>query len=385
MNHNLLSRTICPSLGVARRTVVNRAARSAARSCTLFSWLALAGMGLAAAVVAGGENESQKQVVYAPLSAAEARSKSLAWIEEHAPEDPDLRQAVEDVWTSSDIDASVDARSSAVMQTFYLANPEVRELVDACLQQPVWMLPPSFAALKTTEFGPFHENNVRAFFARYLAVAGAHDAALAQFELIDPDELVDPAGYLFYRAVCEHGLLLKEEGLRTIARLLEQTENLPDRYRSVASLMQADLAQVEPKSLGEVARQMQDVRRRLSLGHGGPRVQEVEERIIATLDELIEKLESQQGDSSSSSSAGGQGAPPSNQSQSPMQDSQIGGGKGPGEVDPKDLGKGNNWGQLPDKAQTDAKNLINRQFPQHYRQAVEEYLQKLAERAAPRR
>ncbi|MGE0376674.1 MAG: hypothetical protein AB7Q45_14790 [Planctomycetaceae bacterium] len=323
-------------------------------------------------------------VVHAPLSAEEARTKSLAWLHEFAAADDDLQQAVESVWESGEADSSVEARTSAVMQTFYLADADVRELVDACLARSVWLLPPSFAAISASDRGPFFENNVKFFYARYLTVAGAYDSALDLFEQIDPKELVDPAAFLFYRAVCQHGLLLKEEGLETIKQLLEQTEDLPQRYRSVAALMQADLEQLEEKSLGEVARQMSDVRRRLSLGQGGPRVQEVEERIIATLDELIEKLESQQG-SSSSSSAGGQGSPQQNQSQSPMQDSQIGGGQGPGEVDPRDLGGGANWGNLPDKAKTDAKNLINRQFPQHYRQAVEEYLKKLAERPAPQR
>ncbi len=334
---------------------------------------------VATQAVASGEDA----VVYAPLSAAEAKAKSLAWAEEHAALDDSLRQAIEDVWQSEPLESSADARFNAVMQTFYLADGDVREMVDTCLERPAWELPSSFAALDAAEGSPFYEHNVKFFFARYLAVAGAYDEALALFDQIDPAELADPAACLFYRAVCQHGLLLKEEGLKTITLLLEQTENLPVRYRSLASLMQADLQQVEEKSLGEVARQMKDVRRRLSLGHGGPRVQEVEEKIIATLDELIEKLESQQG--SSSASAGGQGSPQGSPSGNPMQDSRIGGGKGPGDVDPKDLGHGDNWGGLPDKAETDAKNLINRQFPQHYRQAVEEYLKKLAERTAPQR
>ncbi len=327
---------------------------------------------------------AEDAVVYAPLSTAEAKAKSLAWAAEHVALDEALREAIENVWQSELLQPSADSRFNAVMQTFYLADEDVREMADACLERPVWRLPSSFAALDAADGDPFYEHNVKFFFARYLAVAGAYDEALALFDQIDPGELVDPAACLFYRAVCQHGSLLKEEGLKTITLLLEQTENLPTRYRSLASLMQSDLQQVEEKSLGEVARQMKDVRRRLSLGHGGPRVQEVEEKIIATLDELIEKLESQQGNSSSAS-AGGQGSPQGSPSGNPMQDSQIGGGKGPGEVDPTDLGHGDNWGGLPDKAETDAKNLINRQFPQHYRQAVEEYLKKLAERTAPQR
>jgi hypothetical protein len=163
--------------------------------------------------------------------------------------------------------------------------------------------------------------------------------------------------------------------------LLTDTEAVPQRYRAVAELMVADLEQLKEQSLGEVARQMKDVRRRLDLGHSGPRVQRVEERIITTLDELIKKLEEQQGGGGGGGNS--QGQPKSNQPSSPMQDSQIGGQTGPGEIDRKDLGGIDHWGELPDKKKADAKNLINRQFPAHYRQAVEEYLKKLAERTAP--
>ena len=41
------------------------------------------------------------------------------------------------------------------------------------------------------------------------------------------------------------------------------------------------------------------------------------------------------------------------------------------------------WGNLPDRAQATAKEMINRQFPAHYRQAVEEYLKRIAQRPAP--
>ena len=49
------------------------------------------------------------------------------------------------------------------------------------------------------------------------------------------------------------------------------------------------------------------------------------------------------------------------------------------------MGHKDNWGNLPPKAQAAAKNMLDRQFPPHYRQAVEEYLKKLADREAPKR
>ncbi|MCA9024991.1 MAG: hypothetical protein KDA86_07240 [Planctomycetaceae bacterium] len=328
------------------------------------------------------QGQAEEAVVYAPLSVEDSKSRTHDWLETRSEVDEDLRKAVDALWLFEGDSPTVGQRFDAVVQTFYLADASVRELVDSTLKHPVPLVSESYTVLETPEENEFFSNNLRYFYARYLAVGHSYEAALALFDQIDPSEVVDPAGCLFYQAVCQHSLLLKEQGLSTIAKLLEQTEEVPVRYLSVASLMQADLEGMEEKSLGEVARQMKDVRRRLSLGHGGPRVQEVEGKIIATLDELIEKMEQQQGGGSSSAGGQSQGQSQGNQGD-PLEDSRIAGQKGPGEVDQKDLGEGDRWGGLPEKAEADAKNLINRQFPAHYRQAVEEYLKKLAQRKAP--
>ncbi len=339
--------------------------------------LCLCGLFLSAA-----SGQAEDAFVYAPLSVEEAKSRAVVWLESQPDVDDDLRQTVEPLWQYEGSDPSISERFDAVMQTFYLADATTRELVDATLDRPVPSVSESFDVLDGDSENEFFNHNVRFFYARYLAVGHSYEPALVLFDQIDPNELIDPATCLFYKAVCQHSLLLREEGLSTISQLLENTEDIPARYRSVASLMQADLEGLEEKSLGEVARQMKDVRRRLSLGHGGPRVQEVEEKIIATLDELIQKMEDQQGGGSSSASGQSQGQPQGGQG-NPLDDSRIAGQTGPGDVDPKDLGDGDHWGGLPDKAEADAKNLINRQFPAHYRQAVEEYLKKLAQRKAP--
>jgi hypothetical protein len=320
--------------------------------------------------------------VYAPMSVDQAHALTQQWLEEIAVADEQLLEAIAPLWVFDSESPTLDRRFEAVLQSFYMADPEVRELVDACLSEAPTIIPRSFAALESESRGEFYLHNLRYFYARYLAVGRVYDEALELFELIDPAQLVDPAGCLFYRAVCQHALLQKEPGLKTIKLLLSNVEALPARYRAVAELMQADLEALEEQSLGEVARQMKDVHRRLDLGHSGPRVQRVEERIISTLDELIKKLEQQQG----GGGGGGSGQQDSSQPpSSPMEDSQLGGQKGPGEVDRKDLGETDKWGGLPEKEKAEAKNLINRQFPPHYRRAVEEYLKKLAERTAPQR
>lgn len=335
-----------------------------------------------ASVASADDRPSASSTVYAPMSVERARAMTEQWLEEVAVADQQLRDAVEPVWTFDAENPTVDQRFDAVLQTFYMADPDVRELVDACLADAPIIVPRQFAALESESRGEFYLHNLRYFYARFLAVGRVYDEALELFETIDPAQLVDPGGCLFYRAVCQHALLQKEPGLESITLLLNNVESLPVRYRAVAELMQADLESLEEQSLGEVARQMKDVHRRLDLGHSGPRVQRVEERIISTLDELIKKLEQQQGGGGGGGSGQGDSSQPPS---TPMQDSQLGGQKGPGEVDPRDLGETDKWGGLPEKEKAEAKNLINRQFPPHYRRAVEEYLKKLAERTAPQR
>lgn len=318
--------------------------------------------------------------LYAPPSLDQARQATFAWLESRGA-DADLKQAADAQWQFGEALPTPAERFDAVIRTFYLADPEVRELVDACMSGDTARMAQGFAVLSSGGGNPFFTDNVRYFYARYLAVLTMYDESLDLFVQIDPKHVVDPAGCLFYRSVCEHSLLLKDDGLKTINTLLTSTEDVPVRYSTVAELMQADLEELREKSLDEVSRQMRDVERRLALGRPGEQTQRVEERIITTLDEIIEKIEQQQG----GGGGGGQGSPRGNQSSNPANDSYVGGATAPGEVDKEEIGHKDGWGNLPEKAQASAKELLDQQFPFHYRQAVEEYLKRIAQRAAPSR
>jgi len=217
---------------------------------------------------------------------------------------------------------------------------------------------------------------------RFLTQANFYDEALELFGRISPEQVVDPATLFFYQAVCQHQLLQKAAALETLDRLLNQTLSVPDRYASVARLMKYDLEQFREKSLDEIARKMADVKRRLALGQGGRRVQKLQDEIVDALDDLIKKLQ-EQANSSSMTSSSGQAGGNSNQSSGPAADSVVKGAPAPGRVDQKDIGNKSGWGALPPKQATRAKNLINRQFPAHYRRAIDQYFKKLATRKAP--
>jgi hypothetical protein len=323
---------------------------------------------------------SAAEQLYAPPSEAAVREAALDWAHSHSP-DPELLTAVAAQWDFKGAATSPDDRFDALIRTFYLVEPDARTLVDACRAGDFTRLAAGFPVLDSEGGAPLFTENLRYFFARYLAVLTMYDEALDLFGRIDPAHVVDPASCLFYKAVCEHSLLRKDDGLATLKSLLTSTEGVPVRYVTVAGLMQADLEALQEQSLDEVARQMRDVERRLALGRSGQQVQRVEERIVTTLDAIIEKIEQQQG-GGGGGGGGGQGEQSPNQPPQGAEDSYVGGVKGPGEVDPEKLGHKDGWGDLPDKDQAAAKELINQQFPFHYRQAVEEYLKRIAQRSA---
>ena len=117
------------------------------------------------------------------------------------------------------------------------------------------------------------------------------DEALVQLESLPPQDVADPAGLLFYQAVVYHDTLQKKPGLESIAKLLEPGRRFPAATCRSARLMQADLAPLKDDSLDHIARRMDDIRRRLDLGRAGPKVREVEDGVIKSLDKLIEEME----------------------------------------------------------------------------------------------
>jgi hypothetical protein len=138
--------------------------------------------------------------------------------------------------------------------------------------------------------------------------------------------------------------------------------------------MEADIKPLKVDSLDEVARLMDDVRRRLGLGHAGKKVRKEEEDIIAKLEKMIEEMEKQQQQQQQQSGSGGSPMPAN-----PMQDSQAADQKGPGNVDSKNIGKKDGWGNLPPKERQEVLQQIGRDLPAHFRETIEEYFKRLAQ------
>ncbi len=315
------------------------------------------------------------ETIYLPMSAAEVKSRVLAWAEERQASAESLA-AVNNIWSAVPVNDPGTLLEQAV-RAISTVDPEFKPLLDLNqVRDPVRIADLS-ALTSRPVANRFVTTNLQAWLGRNLAEQRLYDEALQQLSAVDPHFAIDPAAVLFYRAVAAQETLAIPEALTSLAQLLDETEQVPARYATVAELMQLELESLQSQSLGEIARLMNDSERRLDLGRAGEQVQDVQERIVAGLDELIKKIEAQQG-----GGGGGGGGSNSNEPSSAAGDSQVKGAPAPGETDPKKFGKDGNWGDLPPKEQAAAKNLINRDFPSHYRQAIEMYFKKLAGRPA---
>lgn len=283
----------------------------------------------------------------------------------------DRQSVVRDAWRSADAETDLLDR---LANSLAKADEQVAELVAFCSRSSTPGGLPEFAWLADSETPRLIRYNMRLYLARWLVQQGYYDEALSWIDGLTTDEVVAPDALLFYRAVAHHRLVQPNEADAALSQLLQREEGLPTRYQKLASLMRQDLAGLEDESLDHIARRMDDVRRRLALGRSGEGVQGVETGVIESLDKLIKKIEDQlqRQQAQCSGSAGGQ------QSGTPMQDSQIAELKGPGKVEPRDIGRGTGWGNLPDKDREKALQEIGREFPSHYREVIEEYFRRLA-------
>ena len=260
-----------------------------------------------------------------------------------------------------------------VATTIAALEEPARELVSLCRTPRVSAPPPRFEWLTAEQTPPFVRNNLRLVYGRWLAQHGYYDEALELLKDLKPADVIDAATLLFYRAAAHHRLLEKDQCLAQAAMLLENESAIPRRYASVAQLMVSDIRPLEVDSLDEVSRLMDDIRRRLQFGRAGRHVRQREDDVIAKLDKMIEEAEKQQ-QQQQMAAAGQQSLQPGD----PAQDSLPMQGRGPGDVDQKQPGKGAEWGNLPPKEREEALQQLSKDLPAHYRELIEEYFRKLA-------
>lgn len=329
-------------------------------------------------LISGFASITNASDVYAPLKPDEVRQRIQSWLKERQVTD-EVQQRFVELWKSADENLQPERLLDLTVQSFALSDAKANELIQESNSTPVSLVLPRMEFLKQSDRSTFFLANVSLYYGRFLVEQRLYDEAWDVLKAVEPRQVVDPASLFFFQAVAAQGILEIRPALDAIDRLLTATERVPVRYSATATLMQADLKGLQEKSLGEVARLMADSERRLELGRAGEKVQEIQERIISNLDELIKKIEQQQ---SGGGGGGGNQGGNSNNPGGAAQDSSVKGSEGPGETDKKRFENKGSWGNLPEKDLTKAKNDLNKNFPSHYEQAIEKYTKKLATRQA---
>lgn len=265
-----------------------------------------------------------------------------------------------------------------------LSNTEAAAALAAARKSdgPAPVAAPSF--FKDSKTDPFFRANIAAAYAKALAGRNVYEEALDALKVVQPELVVDPASFYFHKAVAESKLILREQATTSIARLLDDVADAPDRYKMVATLMFFDMQNWsrDEKDLTNIGRLMDNSGRRLDLARGGPQTQDIQKKIVFRLDEVIKDLENQCKGGNCNGGNCPNGGKPGNgnniRPNSPAPDSTIMGGGGPGQVDSKKLRQfAEVWGKLPAAERAKAVNEMSHDLPPKYRQMVEDYFKSL--------
>ncbi len=221
------------------------------------------------------------------------------------------------------------------------------------------------------------------FVAISFSRARDYDASLLILNQIKTSE---PA-VLFHRAVAQYNLDMREECERSLDSLEGfNVATPPERYLALSYLMREDMRSWKKDDLGSLSRLMNNVTHRLETARGGPVTQSKQKQILDRLDQMIKEIEDAkaakmqaEADAIAKAQAEASKNNPT-QGQLPLEDSQLGGITGKGQVDPKKLMEtAKVWGKLPEKERAAAMLELTKDLPPRYREVVEAYFKKLAQ------
>jgi hypothetical protein len=290
----------------------------------------------------------------------------------------EITEQIAKVWQGADQSIGADLLQR-VAQTIGLADVEAAALIGVC-QAPRSVISAPDCALLTDEATPsVVRDNLRLILGAWLADHQLYNEALQQLGDLTVENVADPGRLLFYQGAVHFRLRDREAGLVALHKLLEQSEAIPQRFATIARLMEADLMSLKTDSLDEVARIMDSIHVRLGHGRAGKRVRQEEDDVVSKLDKMIEQLEEQRQQQQMKQSKDGKGG---KQPKSPMQQSKLAEGGGSGDVTPKRFSEDTDWGNLPPKDREEALQQLGNEFPSHYREIIEEYFRNLARKEA---
>jgi len=255
-------------------------------------WLSLAACALLIGVGSTAFGNEKKPVAFGALdsmSAEQAKTRVAAWLKEVGKSDAATEQKLAVIW-KDDQRSILDRMADSLALGDPIAAKLMADARDPSAPAPI-VLPEVF---KNEKASVFFRANFALVYARALTNRRVYEEALDTLKLFRADQVADPAAYLFHRAVCEHALQQKPEASKTILRLLEEGASIsPERYKTVAALMLVDMHTWKDKDLGDIARKMDNIERRLDIARGGPETRRQQREVLNRLDEMIKKLENQ--------------------------------------------------------------------------------------------
>jgi hypothetical protein len=222
-----------------------------------------------------------------PANPAAVRAAAEAWVQKVGLSDAKKKQ-FEAIWRQPDrpllerVTATLELDGKTAKLLTDAANPMVPA---PCGPQAVP------APVKDAKQPAFYRANLALAYARELSNRRIYEEALDTLNAVSPEEVADPAAYLFHKAVAEFSLLQRDPARRTIGRLLDDLPEAPERYKTVGTLMLLDMLTWKEKDLNWIARKMDNSGRRLQLARGGPVTQKIQKDIVRRLDEIIKELE----------------------------------------------------------------------------------------------
>jgi tetratricopeptide (TPR) repeat protein len=145
---------------------------------------------------------------------------------------------------------------------------------------------------------PFLSADARFLLARAELAEERHEQALAQLvDLLDQrgDDTVRQAEAWFLRGESAAAVLNRSQARRALKRFLRNYPTAPERERTRAEVLLADLDEAEFDLLTDIHAKMNYSRRQLHLTETGRQTQEVQDDVVALLTELIDELEKKSG------------------------------------------------------------------------------------------
>jgi hypothetical protein len=216
-----------------------------------------------------------------------ARQRAKQWLDSVGKADEATLAKFNAVWDSD------RTLLDKVTETFVLGDPQAAALLKEARDTSAPAPEKVPAILKDTKIDPYYRSNLALAYARALANRKVYGEAREALQAVKPDQVVDPGCFFFTKALCEYTLMMKNDADNSIARLLEDVSDAPERYRMVAALMHFDMLSWQDKDLGWVARKMGVIRDRLEIERAGKETQRIQKEVLVRLDEMIKELENQ--------------------------------------------------------------------------------------------